>query len=74
MFLYKGYCSVFEEIGKNYGPFDLSLIPIGAYEPRWFMGRQHINPEEAVKLHVEVKSSKSAGIHWGTFHMAYEVF
>lgn len=69
-----GYCSVFEEIGKNYGPFDLSLIPIGAYEPRWFMGRQHINPEEAVKLHVEVKSSKSAGIHWGTFHMAYEYY
>ena len=46
-----GYCQVFKEIGQKYGPFDLSAIPIGAYEPRWFMKPQHIGPAEAVQIH-----------------------
>ena len=52
--------------------FDLSLIAVGAYEPRWFMKGQHINPAEAVMIHREIGSRKSVGIHWGTFNMTDE--
>ena len=69
-----GYCTAFKEIGKKFGPIDLSFIPIGAYEPRWFMGPQHVDPEQAVEIHMDVKSNQSVGIHWGTFALAYEVF
>ena len=62
-----GYSKDFEEIGKRYGPMDLSLIPIGAYAPRWFMQDMHVNPEEAVKIHLDVKSRQSIWMHWGTF-------
>ncbi|XP_070325771.1 N-acyl-phosphatidylethanolamine-hydrolyzing phospholipase D isoform X3 [Odocoileus virginianus] len=67
-----GYCSAFEEIGKRFGPFDLAAIPIGAYEPRWFMKYQHVDPEEAVKIHIDVQTKKSVAIHWGTFALANE--
>lgn len=40
---------------------------------RWFMKPQHVNPEEAVKVHIDVKAKHSIGIHWGTFPMSYEV-
>ncbi|XP_054711170.1 uncharacterized protein LOC129220766 [Uloborus diversus] len=69
-----GYCEVFKQIGKVHGPFDLSAIPIGAYEPRWFMKYQHVNPEEAVQIHMEVRSKKSLAIHWGTFCLANEYY
>ncbi|XP_012928963.1 LOW QUALITY PROTEIN: N-acyl-phosphatidylethanolamine-hydrolyzing phospholipase D-like [Heterocephalus glaber] len=62
-----GYCSEFEEIGKRFGPFDLAAIPIGAYEPRWFMKYQHVDPEEAIRIHTDVQAKKSVAIHWGTF-------
>lgn len=62
-----GYCKGFKQIGQKYGPFSLAAIPIGSYEPRWFMYPQHVNPEEAVQIHVDVKSKASVGIHWGTF-------
>ena len=62
-----GYSNDFKEIGKRFPPMDLSLIPIGAYAPRWFMKDMHCNPEEAVQIHLDVKSQKSIGMHWGTF-------
>jgi L-ascorbate metabolism protein UlaG (beta-lactamase superfamily) len=51
-----GFTPLFKEIGDRFGPFDLSAIPIGAYEPGWFMGRHHITPEEAVRIHLDVRS------------------
>jgi N-acyl-phosphatidylethanolamine-hydrolysing phospholipase D len=67
-----GYCSAFKEIGDNLGPFNLGLIPIGAYCPRDFMQPQHIDPEEAVQIHKDIKAHTSIGMHWGTFILTDE--
>lgn len=66
--------SIFRQIGKKYGPFDLSAIPIGAYEPRWMMEGQHVSPDEAVQIHLDTQSKKSIGIHWGTWALAHEFY
>lgn len=47
------------EIGDRIGPFDLALIPIGAYSPRWFMSPFHCSPEDAVDVHRDIKSKQS---------------
>lgn len=67
-----GYSKDFADIGKRFGSFDFALLPIGAYEPRWFMKAQHVNPGEAVKIHQEIKANRSIAIHWGTFELADE--
>lgn len=67
-----GYGSVFQEIQTRFGAMDLSLLPIGAYEPRWFMKQQHMNPEDAVQAHLDLKTSRSMGIHFGTFQLTDE--
>ena len=67
-----GYTPDFKAIGKKLGPFDLAAIPIGAYEPRWFMARHHVNPEESVQIHKDIGSKKSVAIHWGTFILTDE--
>ncbi len=67
-----GFTPHFKEIGDKLGPFDLSAIPIGAYEPRWFMKHHHICPEEAVQAHLDARSRKSVAIHWGTFILTDE--
>jgi L-ascorbate metabolism protein UlaG (beta-lactamase superfamily) len=68
-----GYSQDTANIGKQFPQgFDLSLIAVGAYEPRWFMKGQHINPAEAVTIHREIGSRKSVGIHWGTFSLTDE--
>lgn len=67
-----GYCSSFREIGRRFGGFDLAMIPIGAYEPRWLMQPMHLNPADAVKVHLDVLSRFSVGCHWGTFHLTDE--
>ncbi len=54
------------------GGFDLALIALGAYEPRWFMRTQHVNPAEAVQIHLDVAAKRSVGIHWGTFELTDE--
>ena len=69
----KGYCPAFTEIGRKYGPLDLSFIPIGAYKPRWMFSSVHVDPSDAVKIHLDVKSNKSVAIHWGTFRFGHEV-
>ena len=68
-----GYFSGFEEIGARLGPFDASLLPIGAYDPRWFMRTSHMNPEEAVQAYHDLGGSGLfAGMHWGTFRLTDE--
>jgi L-ascorbate metabolism protein UlaG (beta-lactamase superfamily) len=62
----------FKEIGKNWNKIDLSLIPIGAYMPRGFMRSVHIDPYEAVKIHKDVNSALSIGMHWKTFKLSDE--
>ncbi|MBN2789504.1 MAG: MBL fold metallo-hydrolase [Candidatus Delongbacteria bacterium] len=68
-----GYNDVqFREIGEKFKSFDLALIPIGAYKPRWFMKDMHVNPEEAVLIHKEINSKFSIAGHWGTFKLSSE--
>lgn len=67
-----GYGPHFKEARERHGPFALSLLPIGAYEPRWFMADVHLNPEEAVKAHLDLGSEHSIGMHFGTFRLTYE--
>ena len=62
-----GYSPDLRDIGRRSGGFDLAAIPIGAYEPRWFMKSHHVNPEEAVKAHRDIGARQSFAIHWGTF-------
>lgn len=67
-----GYSPHFKETGNRYGPFVLSMLPIGAYEPRWFMKDVHTNPLEAVQAHLDLRSEFSLGMHFGTFQLTYE--
>lgn len=67
-----GYASHFSQARDRGGPFDLALLAIGAYEPRWFMREQHMNPTEAVQAHRDLGARQSIGIHWGTFSLTDE--
>lgn len=68
-----GYDDVFfRTIREKLGRPQLALIPIGAYEPRWFMAPVHCNPAEAVQIHRDVGASLSIGMHWGTFQLTDE--
>ncbi len=67
-----GYGPVFKEIGRRAGPFDLALIPVGCYEPRWFMKGHHVNPADAVRLAQDIGARYSLGIHWGAFRLCDE--
>ncbi len=67
-----GYSKDFADIGARFAPFDLALLPIGAYDPRWFMAAVHVNPEEAVQIHLDIDSRLSVAMHWGTFRLTSE--
>jgi len=68
-----GYdAEIFRAVRARCGAPDLALVPIGAYEPRWFMAPMHINPAEAVQLHRDVGARLSVGMHWGTFRLTDE--
>jgi L-ascorbate metabolism protein UlaG (beta-lactamase superfamily) len=66
------YVPFFREIRQRLGSPDLALLPIGAYEPRWFMKAVHMNPAEAVHAHVDLESAESIGMHFGTFQLTTE--
>jgi L-ascorbate metabolism protein UlaG (beta-lactamase superfamily) len=59
-------------IRERLGPPDVALLPIGAYEPRWFMAAVHMNPEEAVQAHRALGARRSVGMHFGTFQLTDE--
>jgi len=67
-----GYSPQFVEIGARCPGIDVALIPIGAYEPRWFMSPVHMNPDEAVRAHLDVNARTSIGMHFGTFQLTDE--
>ncbi|CAJ1955325.1 unnamed protein product [Cylindrotheca closterium] len=63
---------LFRQIADTLGPFDLSTIPIGAYEPAVMNKDSHANPYEAVRIHKDLRSHRSVAIHWGTFPLSEE--
>lgn len=63
---------LFRQIADALGPFDLSCIPIGAYEPSDLNKDAHVNPNEAIQIHKDLMSRHSIGIHWGTFSLGEE--
>jgi L-ascorbate metabolism protein UlaG (beta-lactamase superfamily) len=66
------YARFFLEVRQRLGPIDLALLPIGAYEPRWFMQAVHMNPAEAVQAHLDLEASESVAMHFGTFQLTSE--
>ncbi|TKT82827.1 MBL fold metallo-hydrolase [Aquamicrobium sp. LC103] len=62
----------YRKAAEKHGGFRLALLPVGAYEPRWFMEAQHQNPEEAVEGMLLARAAFAAGHHWGTFHLTNE--
>ena len=67
-----GYAPHFRDVPSRCGSIDLALLPIGAYEPRWFMKDLHMNPEEAVQAHEDLGSPRSLAMHFGTFQLTTE--
>jgi L-ascorbate metabolism protein UlaG (beta-lactamase superfamily) len=68
------YSPHFKQAGQQFGSFMLSLIPIGAYAPRWFMQESHVNPQEAVQAHLDLNSQLSIGMHYGSFDVSDEAY
>jgi L-ascorbate metabolism protein UlaG (beta-lactamase superfamily) len=62
----------FRDVAERHGALGLALLPIGAYEPRWFMASQHMNPAEAVKGFKLLGARQALGYHWGTFRLTDE--
>lgn len=62
-----GYSRDMSDVGERLGPFDLALIPIGSYAPRWFMKTMHVDVPEALQVRADLKAARAIGMHWGTF-------
>ena len=67
-----GYSNDFKNIKDKLGRPDFAFIPIGAYDPEWFMGESHVNPEDAVRIMEDLGRPNSFGMHWGTFTLTSE--
>jgi L-ascorbate metabolism protein UlaG (beta-lactamase superfamily) len=62
----------FAEIGARFPAIDAAMLPIGAYDPAWFMERQHMNPEQALRAFVDLGARTFLAMHWGTFKLTDE--
>ena len=67
-----GYSDDFKETRIRLGAPKYAFIPIGAYDPEWFMSDSHVNPEEAVQIMLDLQAEKGFGMHWATFTLTDE--
>jgi len=67
-----GNGQIFRDLATRHPPIDLAILPIGAYEPRWFMKNQHVDPSEAVQIMLDCHAPQALGVHWGTFSLTDE--
>lgn len=67
-----GYFNGFSLFGKVFGDFDLAIMPIGAYEPRWLMSPQHMSPDQSMDAFADLKAKHFLGMHWGTYDLSDE--
>jgi len=66
------YFDGFAEIGRRFPRLDAALLPIGAYDPEWFMSKQHMNPREALDAFRDLGAQRIVAMHWGTFKLTDE--
>ena len=67
-----GYSNDFIRTKETLGSPKYAFIPIGAYDPEWFMSESHVNPEDAIKIMEDLEAERSFGMHWGTFTLTAE--
>ena len=67
-----GYSNDFKDTKIKLGSPKYAFIPIGAYDPEWFMAESHVNPEDAVQIMLDLEAEKAFGMHWGTFSLTDE--
>jgi N-acyl-phosphatidylethanolamine-hydrolysing phospholipase D len=67
-----GYFHGFAEYGRRFGPLDLAVLPVGAYEPRWFMAPIHMSPGEALDATHDLRARRMVPVHWGAFDLSDE--
>jgi len=67
-----GYFGGFAAMGKVFGGIDVACLPLGAYEPRWFMGAQHMSPEGSLDAQRDLCASHLLGMHWGAYDLSDE--
>lgn len=67
-----GYFPGFREFGRRFAPIDVAMLPIGAYEPRWFMAYQHMDPAQAYQAFLDLGARTMLPMHWGTFDLTDE--
>ena len=67
-----GTGAIFRAMRHQFGSPDLAILPIGAYDPRWFMAAQHVDPEEAIQIMNDLDARMALGMHWGVFKLTDE--
>lgn len=67
-----GYSTIYKSMAKKWPPIDWLLVPVGCYEPRWFMGAQHVDPAEAQQIASDLGAKNAIGVHWGVFRLCDE--